>query len=183
MKLHTLIATITLLLFTNTLLLAQKQKPSRAQRKQARTERMQKNYHLYDSLITINQYIIQANTISNSRNESATVSPDINFIKIETTQGTVQIAFPGSTGNNGLGGFTFTGTITDRKIIRNERRSRITVTATLYSMTTPLFLTLNVSANGTAYATVRNMTSGIFKITGTFYPLHQTFNSESMQKF
>ncbi|NOU60128.1 DUF4251 domain-containing protein [Marinifilum caeruleilacunae] len=60
-------------------------------------------------------FVLEAHTVQGKRGKTINVSDNLNFISVEEDKATLQLAFRGYGGPNGLGGITLNGRISNKK--------------------------------------------------------------------
>ncbi len=104
---------------------AQTKEEKREERKLLKAERKneslrisKENFQKYLANIEDSTFVIETHTLFDRRGNSVPVSPTVNFVMVEGDQFTMQIGFNGRIGDNGLGGTTLEGFITDYQMLK-----------------------------------------------------------------
>lgn len=146
--------------FTTTTVDAQskreQRKAERAERKQQEEHQLKENREAIIALAEERQLILEAHTVYDRWQNSYPVSPNTNFVAMQGKNATIQIAFPGAVGRNGLGGVTIDGTISAYEVSHKKDKGPITIFAQVSSITLGnATLTMRIYDNGTARANIR----------------------------
>ncbi len=92
-------------------------KLTKAQRMEQRRIESEETAKLVDWMVENRQFVLEANYLSNQYGERQIVSSRINFIAVDSSRITIQLAsLTGIGGANGMGGVTADGTISQFKI-------------------------------------------------------------------
>jgi hypothetical protein len=131
---------------------------------------------LVDLMINQRQFVLEANYVSNKTGARVIVNSRINFIAVDSSRITIQLAsVSGIGGYNGMGGITADGTIS-RWDISKTGRTKTGYLIRLYTMTRigsyDIFFTITPSGN--ADARISGNSSGKTNYYGRLVPLKQS---------
>jgi hypothetical protein len=101
---------------------SQDAKLSRQEQKEARQAEKQLNFQAIDTLLQNKGFIIEANTLQNASGDIINVTPSLNFIKVDSDNAVLQTGSNISIGDNGVGGITTQGRISQYKIGKNIKK-------------------------------------------------------------
>lgn len=153
----------------------EQRKAERAEHKRQESQQLEANRERLLSLIDEKQFVLEAHTIYDSRQNSYPVSPNTNFVAMNGKNATIQIAFPGAIGRNGLGGITIDGTISGYEVRSKKNKSPITIYAQVSSATLGnSTLTMQVYGNGAARANIRGAFGAEVAFSGNLASLDNT---------
>lgn len=141
---------------------SQDRKLNKKEKKEVRKAGLYANYRAIDTLLQQKTFVLEAEFLQGRMGEEVPVSPNINFIRVQSPGVVLQTgttSYAGS-GYNGVGGVTAEGTINNYRITSDEKRLNHTV---FFSTTTQIGtydILLRISADATATATITGMTRG-----------------------
>lgn len=149
----------------------ERKKAKELAKQQAKAEE-QARYQMAAAAMKQQKFVLQANQVYDRYGNTAQVTNNINFIKLEGEKCVVQLGFEGIVGYNGVGGITLDGKISDLKVTENENGSlSMTFNVQGAMMQAAVRLNLNGSDNW-ADASVRSQTENIeIKFRGNILPL------------
>jgi hypothetical protein len=101
---------------------SQNQKLSRQERKEARNAQSVANYYVLDTLLNSKTFVLEADFLQNKYGDRIPVSSNLNFIKVNNTDGILQTGSNYGIGNNGVGGVTAEGSIGSWEITKNPKK-------------------------------------------------------------
>ena len=153
---------------------------TRKERKEAEKAMLTANFYAQDTILNLREFVLEADYLQGRRGEMVSVRSNINFIKVQGTKGTLQT---GSTDNgfnrrfndNGVGGITTEGNISNYKVKRNTKSLTHNVTFDLISSLGAFNINMNIMADNTANATITSSRSMLLTWKGTLVAL---FNSK-----
>ncbi|NLR89921.1 MULTISPECIES: DUF4251 domain-containing protein [Flammeovirga] len=107
------------------------------------------------------QFVLQANQVYDRYGNTAQVTNNINFVKLDDDKCVVQLGFEGIVGYNGVGGITLDGKISDLKVEENDNGS-IMMSFNVQGAMMQAAVRINLNgADNWADATVRSQTENI----------------------
>ena len=144
----------------------EKRKLERQERKARMEEEREKTAKLVEYMAENQQFVLEANLLFDKYGQSFPVSPNINFVAVDSLEGVIQIGSNMYIGSNGVGGVTLEGSVGNYEFTENEKKGYYSIS---YSLTTSagtydVFMTMN--KNGNADATVRGNFGGSIRYSG-----------------
>ncbi len=135
------------------------------------TER-EKKVELTNAMITRQQFVLEAEYLSNKYGSRVPVQSTINFIMVDSLEGTIQFGSAMTIGYNGVGGATIEGRISNYNYtLIGKKNNGFMVSFTFMSSLGTYNITLMVNADGYADASVRGNWSGNLNYHGKLVPL------------
>ncbi len=131
---------------------------------------------LVDHMIRTQRFVLEADYLSNQTGRRVIVNNNLNFIIIDSSEITIQIANPlGNGGSNGLGGITTDGTIRNFKV-KKVGKTTSSYAIRLFAMTPvgQYDIFLNVSPDAGANATISGTTYGKLNYHGRIVPIKKS---------
>ena len=132
-----------------------KEKLTKEQRIEKQKAEVEKTARMVDKMIQQNRFVLEADYISDQTGRRIVVSSEVNFIKVDSSQITLQIALnSGLAGPNGLGGISASGSVKKwlvRRFGKNKQLYSINISAT-FTRAGFYDILLTVNPNGTAQA-------------------------------
>jgi hypothetical protein len=150
---------------------SQDAKPDKKARKEAKRAQMEANFRDLDSLLYTGRYVLEANFLENKYGERIVVTSSLNFIRVDGLNGVLQTGSDFRFGSNGVGGVTAEGTIGGYKISRNLKNLTCSVTFDLMTNLGTFLISLKVTSDNNAQATISGTTSGRLTWDGRLVPL------------
>ncbi len=139
---------------------AQDTKLNRREKKEVREAQMTQNYYIMDSLFQARSFVLEADWLQDKYGTRIPVMPDLNFIKVNETNGVLQTGTPTGRGYNGVGGVTAEGSIGSWKVIKNPKRLSYTLNFGLLTNIGHYDVFLTVTADNHATATITGLGPG-----------------------
>ncbi|MCB0505242.1 MAG: DUF4251 domain-containing protein [Cyclobacteriaceae bacterium] len=126
-------------------------KKEKAEKKQAQQEEAQKNNERLLALVATKAFVLEANTLYDKRGQSYFLNSSINFVGFDGTNSTIQLAFNGLVGWNGIGGVTLDGTIAKMEVNENNKGLGFTINVTVrQKVRGAVTMIFRVSSDGSA---------------------------------
>jgi hypothetical protein len=123
-------------------------------------------------MIKNQQFVLEADFLSDRTGSRIPVMPMLNFIMIDTTSGVVQFGSASSVGYNGVGGATAEGRINHYKYsMIGKNKTSYSVTMNFMSILGTYNITILVDSRGRADASIRGNWSGVLNYHGKLVPL------------
>ena len=145
------------------------QKEQRKAEKAAEADRMTE---LTKFMVEQQQFVLEADYLSDKYGQRVTVTPTINFVLIDSLVGTVQFGDAMAIGYNGVGGVTVDGRLTKYEYsVIGKKQDAYSIRLILMSSIGTYDITLMVSSQGTADAQIRGNWSGQLNYHGKLVPL------------
>ncbi|HEX2970607.1 MAG TPA: DUF4251 domain-containing protein [Bacteroidales bacterium] len=135
---------------------------TKKEKKEARKAGLYANYKAIDTLIQNRTFVLEAQFLQGRYGDQVPVSSQINFIRVNSSQVTMQTGnnYNASIGYNGLGGVTAEGTINNYRVTSDDKKMNHTIFLTTITQIGTYDITLRVGADATATATITGMSSG-----------------------
>lgn len=153
----------------------------RAEKKKIREQQYATNKEGFLSLVNERSFVIEANALYGRYMNRYEVIPSTNFVKVEGDIVTLQTAHGFSQGYNGLGGVTINGKITRYEIKESEKNHSLQIAM---AFTSPALghctLNMNIAADGTASARIRDNWGGRAVFSGEIISLDTSSVFEGM---
>jgi len=180
---------ITYILFTLLILglsmpsIAQESKASKQDRKEQRQYEKEKRKEeqalekelkkeMTKKMVELQRFVLEADQLSDKYGQRVQVSPTINFIMIDSLQGTIQLGSAFNVGYNGVGGTTVDGRITKYLVNKTGRKKdSYSIQLIFMSAIGTYDINLLVGSGGSASATIRGNWSGQLNYHGQLIPL------------
>ncbi|MBW2217689.1 MAG: DUF4251 domain-containing protein, partial [Deltaproteobacteria bacterium] len=123
-------------------------------------------------MVNYQRFVLEADQLSDKYGQRVQVSPNINFIMIDSLEGTIQLGSAFNLGYNGVGGTTVDGRIT-KYIVNKTGRKKDAYSIQLIFMSAigTYDISLLVGSEGHASATIRGNWSGQLSYHGQLIPL------------
>jgi len=135
-------------------------KAHRAAKKELKNAKIQKQYEAMSSLLDSMAFVLEANTLSYPSGTFVNVPSNLNFIMVDSITGVIQVGSNHRIGANGVGGVTAKGNISRWKLSKNDKNKSFGVTFSLMSSIGIYDVTMYISSDGTANATLTGITPG-----------------------
>jgi len=153
---------------------AQDKKDDKAAKKEQRKANIAGEYALTSAMLDSMQFVLEANTLRDVRGNVSNVSSTLNFIMVDSSTSVIQIGSNTRIGANGVGGVTAKGSVSKWQVSKNDKQKSFTVSWTLMSSIGIYDVTMFVSADGTANATLSGITPGRLYFDGNLVRLSQS---------
>ncbi len=135
-------------------------KLSRKELKEARKAQLAVNFYLLDSLLNAKTFVLEADYLENRYGDRIPVLSDLNFIKVNESNGILQTGSAFGSGYNGVGGVTAEGSLGAWRIYKNTKQLSYTVHFSLLTNIGHYDILMNVSSNTRASATITGLGPG-----------------------
>jgi len=139
---------------------SQDNKLSRHELKEVRKAQMVSSFNILDSLLNAKSFVLEANILQNKYGERINVVPTLNFIKVDESNGVLQTGSNFSMGYNDVGGVTAEGSLGGWRIYKNEKKLSHILQFSLLTNIGIYDISMTVSANNYAVATIRGLGPG-----------------------
>lgn len=147
-------------------------------RKERKSKELERKYNLTRQLVEKRSFVIEANYLIDKTGNRKIVNPDINFVKIDSLYGVIQVGSDINVGPNGVGGITSKGRITNWELQKNEKRKTYHLMATVMSRSGVYELDVIIGFNGRASAKLTGSYSGNLTFEGDMVPLEKSLTFE-----
>jgi hypothetical protein len=139
---------------------SQDNKLSRKELKEAREAQMVANFNILDSLLNSKSFVLEADFLQNQYGERIHVMSNLNFVKVDKSNGVVQTGSSSGLGYNGVGGVTAEGSIGIWKIFKDNKHFNYRVQFSILTNIGNFDIFMTVTADNYAYATITGSTPG-----------------------
>jgi hypothetical protein len=139
---------------------AQGSKLTKEEKKDARKAMMNANFYILDSLFQARSFVLEADFLMNKYGQRVFVVSTLNFIKVDKSQGTLQTGSDFSSGYNGVGGVTAEGSVGSWEIHKDFKKLTYRVKFNLMTNLGIYDVSMNVSSDNYATATIRGLGPG-----------------------
>lgn len=146
-------------------------KLSRQEKKEIRKAVMENNYHVIDTLLMMRQFVIEADFLENQYGDKVPVSPTINFIMVNASEGVIQTGSNFRIGYNGVGGITAEGNVGKMEVTKTPKSLSYSVKFNILTNLGAYDIFLNVFSDFHARAIISGTTAGKLIYTGRIEPL------------
>jgi len=147
---------------------------NRKERKEARKAELAANFDVLNTLFETKSFVLEAYYLENQYGDRIPVSPIINFIKVNASNGVLQTGSNFRIGYNGLGGVTAEGTIGTWKIFRNYKNLSYTLQFSLHTNMGSYDVLMTVNADNNARAVVSGLRPGRLIYNGHLDTIHNS---------
>lgn len=106
-------------------------KKEKAEKKAAQLEEAKANTQKLKTLLESKKFVLEANMLYGKSGASYPLSSTTNFVGFDGENSTIQLAFDGLVGWNGIGGVTLDGSIAKMDIKENKNGVGLTINATV----------------------------------------------------
>jgi hypothetical protein len=138
---------------------AQDSRITRQEMKKIREARLQANFRLLDTLLKQRDFVLKAQYLQNRYGDRITVTPLLNFIKIQGESGILQTGSTMGLGMNGVGGVTAEGRIGKWQLRPDEKRLIYTLQFSLLTNIGHYDVTMTIRPDGNSRATISGIGS------------------------
>lgn len=149
----------------------QSQKEKKKMERKAEDER---NYIATGNMLDSMKFVLEADYLSNRRGNRAIVSNSLNFIQVDSTNAILQVGRNTGMGNNGVGGTTVEGKISNYKVTRDDKKKSYFVQMNIMSVVGVYDVFINVSGDGNALATISGINGGKLNWEGDIVALNES---------
>jgi hypothetical protein len=139
---------------------SQERKLSRQELKEVKKAQLQANFRALDSLLNAKSFVLEADFLQNQYGDMVNVTPMLNFIKVNETNGILQTGSNFRMGYNSVGGVTAEGPISKYEINKDQRKMNFTLRFSLLTNIGHYDVIMTVMANASARATISGLGPG-----------------------
>jgi hypothetical protein len=151
---------------TGTLSPREQRKLLKEEKKRIEKEEAARYAKLVEQMVTEPAFVLEADMLHDRYGQSVQVQSTINFLKVDSTHGVVQVGSPRYLGQNGVGGVTLEGPVSRYEVEKNEKRGTYYISYGLRGTLGNYDVTISVSSNGRADARVSGNFSGSLRYSG-----------------
>ncbi|MFC2080885.1 DUF4251 domain-containing protein [Bacteroidota bacterium] len=150
----------------------------RLQKEQQKAEKeaeLAKAAEITEFIIANQQFVLEADYLSNKSGERISVIPSINFVMVDSLTGTLQLGSAMDAGYNGVGGATIQGKISSYEYIKiGKKKDSYSIRMIIMSSIGNYDITLMVSSHGRADANIRGNWGTTLSYHGKLIPLSES---------
>jgi hypothetical protein len=139
---------------------SQERKLSRQELKEVRKAQLEANFWAIDSLLNAKSFVLEADYLQNQYGDRVVVTPTLNFIKLNETNGILQTGSNWRMGTNYVGGVTAEGPIGKYQVYKDPKKMSFTLQFSLLTSIGHYDVTMTVMANASARATISGLGPG-----------------------
>ncbi len=148
---------------------------TREERKQAKKERIEKQYKTTEHILENREFVLEANFLGNRYGQRIPVTSTLNFIMVDSTDAVIQIGSQSGVGYNGVGGITTEGQVTDFELNKNDKKNNFSLSMNVMTNLGIYDIFMNISADGHASARISGLRGGQLTYTGVIVPENQSY--------
>jgi hypothetical protein len=130
------------------------------ERKEVRKAQMAENFHILDSLLAAKRFVLEADFLQNRYGEVTPVVSNLNFIKVDNSNGILQTGSNYNLGYNGVGGLTAEGNIQGWKITKDLKKFSYILRFNLLTNIGDYDILMSVNSDNNASATITGLGPG-----------------------
>lgn len=145
-------------------------KLERELKKEQQAEEAARKREIVDLMVEHRRFVLEADRLRDKRGNTMIVSPTINFVAADSVSGVLQIGSNYYVGQNGVGGITVEGSISDYEYSRNKRNESYYVSYNLRTPTGTYDVRMTVFPEGRADATISSSWPGQLNYSGHLVP-------------
>ncbi len=161
-------------LLTSQNISAQNEKLTRQERKEVRKAQLETNFYILDSLLNSRTFVLKADFLRDRYGEMIPVVSNLNFIKVDGTEGVLQTGSNIGLGYNGVGGTTAEGSIGRWEITKDSKKLTYTISFNLLTNLGIYDVQMYISADNHASATIRGLSPGWLTWQGELYTIENS---------
>jgi hypothetical protein len=139
---------------------SQETKLSRQERKEVRKAQLAANFNILDSLLNSKSFVLEADFLQDSYGNRIPVVSNLNFIKVDGSNGILQTGSNYSLGYNGVGGVTAEGSLGTWEINKDPKKLSYWLRFSLLTNIGHYDIFMTVMANNHAIATISGLGPG-----------------------
>jgi hypothetical protein len=162
---------ISMCLFIGNGLIGQDSKSTKPSKKEQRKAKMVAEYKMTDSILSARKFVLEAHQLRNRQGAQINVTPNLNFVSVDSLRGIIQIGSNEQAGYNGVGGITVDGKVSNWKFSKDDKKMTFDIFMTIQSDLQGIYdVTMTVDYSGYADASVTGMKSGRLTFSGVIHP-------------
>ena len=147
----------------------------KATRKQEKKEEIQRNFAHMRTLLESKRFVLEADWLGNQYGDRIPVTSTINFIMVDSSDAVVQVGSNYGLGYNGVGGITADGPMTTWELDTNAKKNSFYLRMNIMSKIGAYDISMNVTADGYATATLTGLRRGKLIYTGSIVPIQKSY--------
>jgi len=162
---------LSLCLFLGNGLIGQDSKTTKESKKEQRKAKMEAEYKMTDSILSARKFVLEAHQLRNKQGAQINVTPNLNFVSVDSLRAVIQIGSNERAGYNGVGGITVDGKVSNWKYAKDDKRKTFTIFLTVQSDLQGIYdVNMTVDYSGYADASISGMRSGRLTFSGVVHP-------------
>ena len=146
-------------------------KLSRQEKNEIRKAVMEANFHVIDTILMMRQFVIEADFLENQYGDKVPVSPTINFIMVNASEGVIQTGSNFRKGYNGVGGITAEGNVGKMEVTKTPKSLSYSVKFNILTNLGAYDIFMYVYSDFHTRAIISGTTAGKLIYTGRLEPL------------
>lgn len=139
----------------------EKVKLSKEERKKIKEAEENEKFIKTAALINQKNFVLKAEYLIFKDGKMVSVDSKINFILVDTAKTTIQTGEGIGVGENGVGGITADGKITNWQLKENQKRKNFSLSFNLSTLTGRFIIVMDIEADGKTRASVTAMSKGL----------------------
>jgi len=128
--------------------------------KEARKAQMVANFYAIDTLLNLKTFVLEADFLQDKNGVRIPVSSNLNFIKVDKSDGILQTGSDTGIGYNGVGGVTAEGSIGSWEISKDPKKLFYTIHFSMITNIGNYDILMTVNAANQALATITGLGPG-----------------------
>ena len=153
---------------------AQDVKLSKQEKKELKQTELAANYHAIDTLIERRTFVIEADFLQDQRGNRVFVNSVLNYILVDSLKAVLQTGSNDRAGYNGVGGVTAQGNIQNYKVVKDPKKLSYRVSFTVMTNVGIFDVSMDISADTNASATISGLSRGNLTWYGRFQNLYRS---------
>jgi len=149
----------------------QSSKDKRARLKEQRNAEIAMEYAATSNMLDSMSFVLEAYNLRDEWGHLVTVPSNLNFIMVDSTKSVIQIGSNTRLGANGVGGVTAKGTVSNWKLIKEEKHKSFTLFMTVSTPIGIYDVSMFINADGNVTATISGINPGKLIYEGALVPL------------
>lgn len=143
-------------------------------KKQEQKHKEKENFQKTKKLLESKAFVLETNYLQDKRGNRIMVNSTINFIKVNSETGVIQIGSDYRIGPNGVGGVTAKGQITKWELNQNKKKKYFNLTMHVMTSIGSYDIHMSIGSDGNARARLSGMKPITLIFDGEIVPLSQT---------
>ena len=139
-------------------------------KKEKRKAELERQYRLTKKMVENRNFVLETDFLQNRYGYRVSVSPNINFVKVDSNMAVIQIGSNNRIGPNGVGGVTAKGRITKWEVTQNKKHKTYNVKMFVMTPVGMYDLYLSIRPDGHATARLNGNRGGKLTFDGDMVP-------------
>ncbi len=171
---YVLLANLALVISASGISYGQDARLTKEEKRAARKAEREANYMIMDSLLSSRCFVLEADFLQNFFGEKVNVLSNINFVRLQGMTGVLQTGSNYRFGSNGVGGVTAEGQIGYWNLSKNPKNHTYNLRFNLLTALGPYDISMFVTSDNNANATITGTTAGTLTWIGHLQPLNNS---------